>query len=72
MIKYNWTYSCDYCDEKVFDSINFNYYDHQPVIIPNNVPDATKYGRWRIVDGLLVCPNHKVTIKDEDEEEENE
>ena len=62
MIKYTWTYHCDYCEEKVVYTTNFSYYYDQPVLLPNKIPDVLKYGRWRIVDDLLVCPKHIVDI----------
>ena len=67
MIKYNWTYSCDHCEEVAHEETQFLFYSNQPIIIPNPVPNTVKHGNWRTVDGLLICPKHMVIIENEGE-----
>ena len=62
MITYNWTYRCDYCEVEVEDTTKFHYYPERAVILPATVPDLAEHGRWRNVDGLLVCPKHRVSV----------
>ena len=69
MVKYNWTYKCDYCEEVVHDETQFLFYANQPIIIPNPIPAS--YPCWRTVDGLLVCPKHTVNIEDKENNEQN-
>ena len=64
MIRYNWTYSCDHCEEVVHEKAQFLFYANQPIIIPNPVPGSVKNGLWRNVDGRLVCPKQIVTVED--------
>ncbi len=72
MIKHTWTYSCDYCKEKVHEETQFSFFPSQShALIPSSVPNSNRYGNWRTVDGLLVCPKHTVIVKDWDEEENN-
>ena len=71
MISYNWIYRCDYCEVEVVSTIKFVYYTEHPIIRPGIVPDLSDHGRWRNVDGLLVCPKHIVHViinkKEEDD-----
>lgn len=62
MITYIWTYRCDYCEVEVNSTIKFKYYPEAHAIRPGIVPDLSDHGLWRNVDGLLVCPKHKVTV----------
>ena len=65
MITYNWTYRCDYCKVEAISTTKFKYEPEQMVIRPGVVPDLAQHGRWRNVDGLLVCPKHRVSVEDQ-------
>ena len=62
MITYNWTYRCDYCEVEVVGTTKLRYYPDELVVRPTTVPALAEHGRWRNVDGLLVCPKHRVSV----------
>lgn len=62
MITYRWVHKCDYCETEVRAEVEFIHYPGSQTVLPQDTPDAEKHGIWQVLDSMLICPDHEISI----------